>query len=295
MQSFDYVTVKTVEQAVSVLCDHGPGAHVLSGGSDLILQLRERRLRSSLLVDIKPIPELNQITYDPRQGLHIGAAVSCWMICNHPTVASQYPGLVDSASLIGGIQIRARASLGGNLCNASPAADGIPALIVHHAVCVIAGPLGRREVPAAEFCMAPGKTVLRPGELLVSLRLPPPPAHSGASYLRFTPRLEMDIAVAGVAAAVALEPDGCTIASARIALSAVAPTPLLVPEAAEAIQGQPASLDTFERAARIARSAARPINDLRGTSAQRRHLCFVLTKRALERAVQRASVQIGSL
>lgn len=288
MQAFDYVSVHNIEMAVSLLDQYKENARVLSGGTDLINQLREGRRRAALLVDIKPIPEVNQITYDPIQGLWIGAAVPCLRLCSDPTVAAHYPGLVDAASLIGGIQIQARASLGGNLCNASPAADSIPALIVNETICVIAGPAGNRQVRVVDFCTAPGRTVLQPNEMLVALHLPPTQDHSGASYLRFTPRAEMDIAVAGAGAAVVLSEDGSTFETACIALGGVAPTPLWVPEAGEALKGQPVSTAVIERAAQIAQQAARPIHDLRGTEAQRRHLCCVLTRRALDKAVERA-------
>ena len=292
MQAFDYVAAQSVEQVVSLLSLHGEQARLLNGGTDLIVQLRGGARRASLLVDIKPIPELNQLTYDPLQGLSIGAAVTCWSLCSHPAVLEHYPGLVDAVSLIGGVQIQSRATVGGNLCNASPAADTIPALIVHQAVCVIAGPRGRREMAVENFCLSPGQTALQPGEILVALRLPPPLAGCGASYLRFIPRSEMDIAVAGAGAAVVLQPGGAAFVSARIALGAVAPTPLFVPEAGEALQGQPVSAAVLLRAAQLAQQAAHPITDLRGTRAQRKHLCQVLVRRALERAVERATANL---
>ncbi len=288
MQAFDYVLARSVEQAVSLLSRDGDGAHVLSGGTDLLVQLREGRRRAALLVDVKPIPEVNVLSYDPLQGLKLGAAVPCYRICDHPAVAAAYPGLIDAVSLIGSIQIQGRASVGGNLCNASPAADTIPALIVHQAVCVIAGPDGRREVPAEDFCTAPGQTVLQKGEFLVALRLPPPKPGFGAHYLRFTPRNEMDIAVVGVGASVLLDPSGMSFESARIALGAVAPTPLSVPEAGAALAGRKVSDEAIEEAARIAQAAARPISDVRGTVAQRSHLAAVLTRRALRKAIERA-------
>ena len=292
MQAFDYVTAQSVEQVVSLLSLHGEKARVLNGGTDLIVQLRGGARRVEWLVDIKPIPEVNQLTYDPVRGLSIGAAVPCWRLCSQPDLVEQYAGLVDAVSLIGGVQIQSRATLGGNLCNASPAADSIPALIVHQAVCVIAGPLGRRELAVEHFCQSPGQTALQPGEFLVSLRLPPPQAGSGAGYLRFTPRSEMDIAVAGAGAAVVLQPGGAAFASARIALGAVAPTPLFVPEAGECLKGQPVSATIIEQAARLAQQAAQPISDLRGTRAQRKRLCLVLVRRALERAVERAAANL---
>jgi CO/xanthine dehydrogenase FAD-binding subunit len=293
LKAFDYVATHSIEQVVSLLCQHGQNARVLSGGTDLIVQMREGRKQAVLLVDIKAVPEVNQLSYDPTQGLLIGAAVSCWRICSDPVVAEHYPGLVDAVELIGGIQIQSRASLGGNLCNASPAADGIPALIVHRAVCLIAGLQGCREVAVEFFCTAPGETILQTGEFLVGLRLPPPPARSGAGYLRFTPRREMDIAVVGAGAAVTLSADGAVFESARIALGGVAPTPLFVPEAGQVLMGQPVGIPAIEQAAQTARQAARPISDLRGSSAQRSHLCAVLVKRSLERAVQRARIGLG--
>lgn len=292
MKAFDYVAAQRIEQVVSLLSRHGDNVRVLSGGTDLIVQMREGRKQAALLVDIKAVPEVNLLSYDPIQGLLIGAAVSCWRICNDPAVAEHYPGLVDAAALIGGIQIQNRASLGGNLCNASPAADSIPALIVNAAVCMIAGLHGRREVAVESFCTAPGQTILQTGEFLVALRLPPPLAHSGASYLRFIPRSEMDIAVAGAGAAVTLSADGTVFESARIALGGVAPTPLFVPEAGEALKGQQVAFTAIEQAAQIARQAARPISDMRGSRDQRSHLCAVLVKRSLERAIQRARARL---
>jgi carbon-monoxide dehydrogenase medium subunit len=288
LQAFDYVAIQSVEEAVSLLSRDGDQTRILSGGTDLLVQLREGRVRARLVLDIKRIPELNELTYDPRAGLRLGAAVPCYRICRDAQVARHYPGLIDAIGLIGGVQIQARASVGGNLANASPAADAIPALIVHQAVCEIAGPDGRRRVPVEAFCTAPGRNILRKGEFLVSLRVPVPERGFGAHYLRFIPRNEMDIAVTGAGAAVRLSEDGSTFQTARVALSAVAPTPLFVPEAGEALMGRPVSDEAIEKAARLAQAAARPISDMRGTAAQRRHLSAVLTRRALHKAVERA-------
>jgi carbon-monoxide dehydrogenase medium subunit len=239
-------------------------------------------------VDVKSIPELNAISYHPTEGLRIGAAVSCYCICRDPLVAANYPGLVDAVSLIGGVQIQGRASLGGNLCNASPAADSIPALIVHQAVCEIATPSGIRTLKVEQFCHAPNHTDLKPGEFLTALRLPPPPPGFGAAYLRFTPRNEMDIGVVGAGAAVELDENLQTILSARLALGAVAPTPLFVSEAGEYLAGRNISTAVIQEAVSIAQKAVRPIADMRGTIAQRVHLAAVLTRRALVRSIQRA-------
>ncbi len=288
MQAFDYVRAASVEDAVARLAASGGQAYVLSGGTDLIVQLREGRRSARVVVDVKGLPEFGDLSYDPDMGLLIGAATPCWRIAADAAIASAFPGLVEAISLIGGVQIQGRASIGGNLCNASPAADSIPALIVHAAVCEIAGPSGRRSLPVEEFCIAPGRTALQPGELLVRVFVPPPAQHSGAAYLRFIPRNEMDIAVVGAGAAVTLDSHGERFVAARIALGAVAPTPLYVAEAGAALAGQLVSPDTIAEAARLAREAARPIDDLRGTAAQRRHLSGVLVRRALERAVERA-------
>ncbi len=288
MQTFDYKAARSVEEAVALLTRDGDGARVLAGGTDLLVQLREGRRTAKLLVDIKPIPEVNELAYDASEGLRLGAAVACYRVYGDPTIAQVYPGLVDAVSLIGGIQIQGRASVGGNLCNASPAADTIGALIVHAAVCEIAGPGGRRQVPVEAFCTGPGETVLQAGEFLVAVHVPAPKPGFGAHYLRFIPRNEMDIAVAGAGASVVLDDGGRSFRSARIGLTAVAPTPLFVPAAGEVLAGRQVSEEAIEEAAQAAREAARPISDMRGTAAQRKHLAAVLTRRALRKAVERA-------
>lgn len=293
MQNFDYIAAQSVQEAAALLARHGPQARVLAGGTDLIVQMREHRRSVGVVVDIKHIPELNELSYDPGRGLKIGAAVPCIRIWENDLIAAHYPGIVDAVSLIGGIQIQSRATLGGNLGNASPAADSIPALIVHEAICDIAGPDGHREVPVEAFCVAPGRTVLQPGEFLVGLQMKAPPAGFGAHYLRFIPRNEMDIAVVGAGVSVILDARGQTIQSARVALGAVAPTPLLVREAGDALAGQPVSDKIIERAAKLASDAANPISDVRGTVAQRKHLAGVLTRRALHKAIERARERLG--
>jgi len=288
MQLFDYVLADTVKEVVGLLSANNGGARILSGGTDLLVQLRENRRKASLLIDVKNLPDMTSVTYDEQNGLRVGAAVSCYEICSDKLVQEQYPGLVDAIQLIGGIQIQYRASLGGNLCNASPAADSIPALIVHRAICIIAGSGGSRTLPVEQFCIAPGRNALQTGELLVAVSVPPPGQNFGAHYLRFIPRNEMDIAVVGAGAAVTLDDSKQKILSARIALGAVAPTPLFVEEAGQFLEGKEATAKNIEQAAKIAQVAARPISDLRGTAEHRKHLCAVLTKRALEKAIQRA-------
>ena len=288
MHAFDYATPESVADAVVMLSDHGKNACVLAGGTDLIVQLRENRRRTDLVVDVKKIAELNALSCNAATGLTIGAAVPCYRIYGDAEIAAAYPGLMDAARLVGGTGIQGRASLGGNLCNASPAGDTIPPMIVLSGEAEIAGPNGTRKVAVEDFCTAPGRTVLGDGEFLVSLHFPAPAPNSGAFYRRFIPRNEMDIAVVGVGASVVLSEDKSTFVSARIAVGAVAPTPLFVREAGDALAGQAVSDESIRRAADLARDAARPISDMRGTAEYRKHLTSVLTRRVVEGAVQRA-------
>jgi CO/xanthine dehydrogenase FAD-binding subunit len=288
MQAFSYVAPRTLSEAAAILAQEGDQAKCLSGGTDLIVFLREGRRRARVVVDVKGIPELNQLSYDPREGLTIGAAVPCYRICSDPQVVANYPGLIDAVALIGGAAIQGRATLGGNVCTASPAGDSIPALIAHEATCVVASPDGVRYVPIEQFFRGPGQTVLGIGELLVALKLPAPKPRMGAAYLRFTQRNEMDIAVTSAGVAVVLSEDKSRFAHARVALGAVAPTPLFVPQAGAALVDQPVSEEAVVAAARAAQAAARPITDMRGTAEQRRHLAYVLTRRALWQAIERA-------
>ena len=288
MKAIEYTVAQTVDEAVAQLAEKGDQARPLAGGTDILVQLRTGRRPIDRLVEIKKIPELNDLSYDPQQGLRLGAAVPCYQIYGNEVVVKAYPGLIDAASLIGGIQIQGRATLGGNLCNAAPSADAIPPLIVLGAVGSVAGPNGTREIPVEQFCTGPGRTVLEPGEFLVSLRIPPPVPNSGAHYLRFIPRNEMDIAVVGAGASVVLDAAKQRFISARIALASVAPTPVFVEEAGAALQGKEINDEAIQQAAELAMAAARPISDMRGTIEQRRHLVGVLTRRALRGAIQRA-------
>lgn len=288
MQAFNYVAAQSVDEVVKLLAEKGDMARVMSGGTDLLVALREGRRKADLVIDVKRLKETIEMVYDPQQGLTLGAAVPCHRMYDDKTLAKAYPGLMDSANLIGGIQIQGRASMGGNLCNASPAADSIPSLIVYSAICNIAGPNGRRQLPVEEFCVAPGRTALQNGEFLVSLQIPAPQPGFGAAYLRFIPRNEMDIAVVGAGASVQLDESRTKILSARIALGAVAPKPLFVAAAGEALAGKAISDDVIEEAARLAQAAATPITDMRGTAEYRKHLSAVLTRRALHKAIERA-------
>jgi CO/xanthine dehydrogenase FAD-binding subunit len=291
LQAFDYVRASSVDEVVSLLAQNGDTARVLSGGTDLLVALREGRRRADVVIDVKTLPEVIELSYSPETGLHLGAAVSCYRMYEDPVIAAVYPGLMDSARLIGGVQIQGRASMGGNLCNASPAADAVPSLIAHSAVAHIVGPNGKRELPVEEFCVGPGRNALQKGEFLLYLHVPTPPEGFGAAYQRFIPRNEMDIAVVGCGASVILDEKRSRIVSARVSLGAVAPTPLFVVEAGEALAGQAISAQLLESAASLAQAAAKPISDMRGTAEYRKHLCAVLTRRVLEQAIERAKAK----
>ena len=288
MQAFDYVKAGSVSEVISLMAQHNGKARVLAGGTDLLVALREGRTSADLVIDVKKLPELGAVSYSTKTGLSLGASVPCYRLYEDKTVSAAYPGLMDSATIIGGIGVQGRASIGGNLCNASPAADSIPTLIALGAICNIAGPNGTRTLPVEQFCVAPGKNCLGLGEFLVSLSIPAPVAGSGAAYLRFIPRNEMDIAVVGVGASVVLDETRSKFVSARISLGAVAPTPLFVQEAGDALAGLPVNADSIAKAAKIAQDAAKPISDMRGTAQYRKHLAAVMTRRTLEKAIERA-------
>lgn len=288
MRPYAYKAPTTLDEAVALLAEKNGKARPLAGGTDLLVQMRLNLHDLDLVVDVKKIPELKALKFDPAEGLTIGAAVLAAQVYESKEVVDNYPGLIDAATIIGGVAIQGRATLGGNLCNASPSGDAISAMIALGATCTIAGPAGTRQVAIEDFCTGPGKTVLKPGELLVSLQIPAPKANAGARYLRFTPRMEMDIAIVGVGASVVLNAAHNEITEARIALAAVAPTPLLAEAAAQSLVGKAPNEDTFAEAAKLAQEIATPISDVRGSAAQRRHLVGVLTKRALRGAVARA-------
>ena len=287
MQAFNFDSPTTLNDALKVLAAHGEKARPLCGGTDLIIQMRAGVRRPEHVVDIKQIKELRELKFDPKSGLRLGAAVSCIEIHEHALMRKHYPGLTEAAHLIGSLQIQNRASVGGNLCNGSPAADSTPALIALGARARIAGPKGEREVSVDKFVLSPGRTVLEPGELLVQLLIPAPAPHSSDAYLRFIPRNEMDIAVVGVGASLTL--DAGKITAARIGLGAIAATPLVAVKAAESLIGKKLDDAVLALAGRLASEAGSPIDDMRGTAEYRRHITGVLTTRALTIAAERAA------
>ena len=288
MEAFDFVSPSSIEEAVSILNEHGDRARMIAGGTDILVMMRAGRRLADVVVDVKGIPELDEMSYSLDGGLTLGAAVPCYRIYQDVAISAAYPGLIDSASLIGGIQIQGRASIGGNLCNAAPSGDSIPAVIALGGVCNVAGPGGTRQINAEDFCTAPGQNALQRGEMLVSISFPALVAHSGANYQRFIPRNEMDIAVAGVGSSVVLDASGQSFVSGRVALASVAPTPVFSQAAGDSLAGKPVSDEAIREASELAMADAKPINDMRGTVRQRIHLIGVLTRRTLNNAVERA-------
>jgi carbon-monoxide dehydrogenase medium subunit len=278
LQEFVYESPRTIEEAVAAMA--AGDARALAGGTDLIPQVREGRSRAGRIVDLKRIPELTAIAMLPDDGFCIGAAATASAVARHARLAAAYPAVAQSAQLIGGVQIQNRASLGGNICNAAPSADAVPALICHDAQAVIVGRSGRRQVAVEGLFRGPGQTTLEPGEILLSILLPAPAPRSAAKYLRFTPRREMDIAVAGAGAWISLDAQGA-IAAARVVLASVAPTPIRAASAEQRLIGERPTRALLEEAGRLAAGDARPISDTRGSADYRRSLVAVLTARAL--------------
>ncbi len=286
MPSLNYVSPTTVNEAVSLLAEASGLAKVLSGGTDLLVQLRSGRVKPELIVDTKRLPGIIGIR-EENGGFVIGAATPGAMLEAHEGLRRAYPGVVEAMDLIGSQQIQGRASLAGNLCNASPAADSVPAMIAAGVIAIVVGPDGRREVPVEQIPTGPGRTSLARGELILEFRLAPRPARASDAYLRFIPRTEMDIAVVGCGVSVTLNAQGvCT--AARVSLGAVAPVPLLVPAAAEALIGSRLDDAALARLDAAAQAACRPITDKRGTIEYRTKIAGVLARRTAAIAFDRA-------
>ena len=281
-----YEAPESVEGAVALLTGAKGEARVLAGGTDLLVQMRADIVEPDLIVDIKKIPETRAVT-EEKGGWRIGAAVTGAELKENARLKKTWPGVVEAANLIGSTQIQGRATLGGNLCNGSPAADSVPALIVAGAMASLAGPNGRRDLPVEDVMLGPRKLALTKGEIVVSFLLPARPARSADAYLRFIPRTEMDIAVVGAGVSLTLDGDS-VITAARVSLGAVAARVLLVPEAAQAIIGSRLDKPAQDRLEAAARAVCRPIDDKRGTTEFRIDVAAVLTRRSALIALDRA-------
>jgi aerobic carbon-monoxide dehydrogenase medium subunit len=286
MTDIRYVAPTTLEEAIAAFAAAGSAGRILAGGTDLLVQMRSGMVKPGLIVDIKKIAEITDIAETVDGGFRIGAAVSGAELAEHPRFKKVWPGVLEAVNLIGSKQVQGRASAGGNLCNASPAADSVPAMIAAGAVVTVQGPNGRRELAVEKVPAGPGRTSLAPGEILVSFTLPPRPRGSGDAYLRMIPRTEMDIAVVGCGVSLTLKNGICT--AARVGLGAVAPTVLLVEAAAKALIGSTLDGAALEAAAKACRAACRPIDDKRGTIAYRTKIAGVLLKRTATIAAKRA-------
>ncbi|MCB1313005.1 MAG: xanthine dehydrogenase family protein subunit M [Sedimentitalea sp.] len=281
-----YHSPGSFEDAVAIAGAASGTTRFLAGGTDVLVQLRADIVTPDTLIDVKKIEGVRSITREADGDWRIGIAVSGAEMSEHPELGADWPGLVEAMDLVGSTQIQGRATLTGNLCNASPAADSVPAMFAAGVIASVTGPQGTRQVPVTEIPTGPGKTSLKPGELISALHVPARGARGGDAYLRFIPRTEMDIAVVGCA--VNLRLDGDTISEARVSLGAVAPTALLVPEAAEALIGTTLDEAALEALATAAADACKPIDDKRGTVKFRTHVAGVLAKRAARIAYDRA-------
>src|SRR5262250_27015 len=286
MISLKYEAPSSLGDAIALLARASGTSRILAGGTDVIVQMETDLTDPELLVDIKKIPELRQIAIEDG-AFRVGAAVTGMELTEHHAFCKAWPGVVDGVKLIGSMQIKGRATMGGNLCNASPAADSVPALIAAGAIARIVGPAGVREAPVEAIPTGPGKTSLQKGEIIASFFLPSRPPRSADAYQRFTPRTEMDIAVVGVGINLTLDANG-TCTAARVALGAVAPTVLLVKEAADALIGSRLEEAALDKLAHAASAACRPIDDKRGTKEYRIKVAGVLAKRTALQALERA-------
>ena len=286
MSSLSYTAPTSVNEAVGILAGAQGLAKILSGGTDLLVQLRSGRTKPDIIVDTKKIPGIMGIR-EVDGGFVIGAATPCSVIGEHAGLSAAYPGVVEASGLIGSTQVQGRCTLAGNLCNASPAADSVPAMIAARATAIVVGPNGQRAVPVEQIVTGPGRTSLAKGEFILEFHLPKPAPHSSDSYLRFIPRTEMDIAVVGVGVSLTLDAAG-VITDARIALGAVAPTQVLVPDGAAAIIGSKLDDAALAKLDAAARAVCNPITDKRGTIDFRIKIAGVLARRAATIAYKRA-------
>jgi carbon-monoxide dehydrogenase medium subunit len=287
MRRFEYLAPNSLEEALAVLRDRGDGVKLLAGGTDMLVQMKEAALHPPTVVSIHAVPELRRLEFDESKGLQIGAGVDMGTIASDPVIRRRYTALAEGAGVLGSVQTRNMATLGGNICNAAPSADTSPPVVVFDGIAEIVRAQGSREALVESLWSGPGKTLLSNDEIVVSFRLPAPPPHTGSVYQRHTPRKIMDIAVVGVGIRLTMD-DGGSIADARIALGAVAPTVIRAHDAEEWLVGKTPSGDLFARAAELAQEAARPISDVRGSADFRHYLVGVMTKRCLQVALERA-------
>jgi carbon-monoxide dehydrogenase medium subunit len=285
VRRFELALPESLDDCLRLLAQRGPETKLLAGGTDLLPQMKNSVVMPKRVIDLSGVARVKILECDAK-GLRIGAAVPARQVEQDPRVREGYAAVAESAALLGSVQVRNLATIGGNICNAAPSADMAPPLIALDAQAVIAGPKGERRVPLSDFFTGVRKTVVGPDELLVEIFVPAPGPHSGGCYIRHTPRRELDSAVVGVASQVTIANGVC--AKARISLAAVAPTPVRATAAEAALEGKPLTPELIERAADLAGQAAKPISDQRGSADFRRHLVRILTRRTLTTALARA-------
>ena len=288
MARFEYLEARTLRQAISLMQRHGEDARIVAGSTDFLVRWRQGVWQPQYVVDIRRIASLGRITYSRSQGLRLGPLAKIRDLESHPSIRQNYPALAASAASFAGVQVRNLATVGGNICNASPAGDTLPALLAFDAHCRIVGPDGERWLPLTDVFAGPGRTVLQNTEVLAEIRLPPPLPGSGSLYIKHSPRGAMDIATLGVASVISLVEGGRVCRTVRIALGAVAPTPIRVPTAENLLSGKTVTPELIREAAWEAQRAAKPIDDIRGSAEHRKAMVEVLTQRTLETAVEMA-------
>ena len=297
MRRFEYFEPKTLGEASSLLARYAGRAQPLAGGTDLLVELKEQLRRADCVVNIKRIPRIGALSFDPRDGLRIGALVTAREIEVSPIAIQHYASLVQAARELGSIQVRNRATIVGNVCRASPSADTLPPLIADRATLLVQGPDGQRRVSLEDFCQGPGRTALRPDEIVTHLLVPPPSPHTGKVYLKHGRRAQMELATVGVAVTLTLQPSWGRCANPAyeyrckevgIMLAAVAPTPLRARAAEARLRGESLTDDAIAAAAEAAAEECRPIGDVRASAAYRREMVRVLVRRALEQAMEEA-------
>jgi carbon-monoxide dehydrogenase medium subunit len=287
MNRFEYLEARTVPEAIS-LAGQYEGTRLVAGATDVLVRWRQGLWQPRYVLNIKRIPGLDGVSYSPETGLSLGTLVTVRTLERHPLIRQHYPALTQAATTFAGVQIRHLATVGGNVCNASPSGDTLPALLAYGTECRLVGPAGERLVPLESFFLGPGQTALQPAELLVELRLPPAPPRTGAVYIKHSPRSAMDISTVGVATVVSLASQEGVCLDVRIALGAVAPTVVRARSAEALLRGQRLEAERIQQAARAAMEEARPIDDIRGTAHHRRAIVESLTRRTLDYAMQMA-------
>lgn len=288
MRRFEYLEPHTLRQAIRMLQQHGDTARIVAGSTDFLVRWRAGFWHPDYVVNIQHIPGLSRLTYSRRNGLRMGALVTIQTLEQHPAVRRNYPALAAAAASFAGVQVRNLATVGGNICNASPSGDTLPALLAYGAECRLSGPDGHRQVPLDQLFTGPGQTVLARDEVLTEITLPAPEANTGSLYIKHSPRGAMDIATVGVASALSLDRSGaCT--GARIALGAVAPTPLRARAAEDLLRDKQLDAGLLQAAADAAMTECSPIDDVRGTAGYRRQMVGVLARRTLEHAAATAA------